>query len=169
MTLMKGSAYATMLFDYVRKSTGIHPGFLPPVGGLSVGLIALAYPEVLYWGFENVDVLLESRPWVPSPSVELLLQLVGAKVIATSLCRGSGLVGGMYAPSLFIGAALGSAYGNLARTLFAHADPALHLGWLKVAAPQAYALVVFPSPSPLFYYHLGMYKRRDFIFLVPLG
>lgn len=141
MTLVKGSAYATTFFENVKKTTGIPAGFLPPVGGLAVGVIALAYPEILYWGFENVDVLLESRPWARGPSVELLLQLVGVKVIATSLCRGSGLVGGMYAPSLFIGAALGSAYGNIARTLFSHVDPALHLEWIKVAAPQAYALV----------------------------
>lgn len=141
VTLVKGSAYATTLFENVRKTTGIPAGFLPPVGGLAVGVIALAYPEILYWGFENVDVLLESRPWVRGPSVELLLQLVGVKVIATSLCRGSGLVGGMYAPSLFIGAALGSAYGSIARTVFSHVDPSLHLEWLKVAAPQAYALV----------------------------
>ncbi len=58
-----------------------------------MGLIALVYPEILYWGFENVDVLLESqRPWVRAPLVDLLLQLVAAKLVATSLCRGSGLV-----------------------------------------------------------------------------
>lgn len=145
VTLVKGSAYATAVFENVRNSTGLPTGFFPPVGGLAVGVIALAYPEILYWGFENVDVLLESRPLDQilgrGPSVELLLQLVGVKVIATSLCRGSGLVGGMYAPSLFIGAALGSAYGSIARTVFSHADPVLHLEWLKVAAPQAYALV----------------------------
>lgn len=146
ITLVKGSAYATTIFDNVRKSTSLPAGFFPPVGGLAVGVIALAYPEILYWGFENVDVLLESRPvdhvlGQAGPSVDLLLQLVAVKVIATSLCRGSGLVGGMYAPSLFIGAALGSAYGSIARTVFAHADPSLHLEWLKVAAPQAYALV----------------------------
>lgn len=59
-----------------------------------MGLIALVYPEILYWGFENVDVLLESqRPWVQAPLVDLLLQLVAAKLVTTtSLCRGSGLV-----------------------------------------------------------------------------
>jgi len=146
VTLVKGSAYATTVFENVKKSTGLPAGFFPPVGGLAVGIIALAYPELLYWGFENVDVLLESRPLDQilgrgGPSVELLLQLVGVKVIATSLCRGSGLVGGMYAPSLFIGAALGSAYGSIASAVFSHADPVFHLEWLKVAAPQAYALV----------------------------
>ncbi|KAG0564110.1 hypothetical protein KC19_8G083600 [Ceratodon purpureus] len=174
VTLVKGSAYATTLFENVRKTTGIPAGFLPPVGGLAVGVIALAYPEILYWGFENVDVLLESRPWVRGPSVELLLQLVGVKVIATSLCRGSGLVGGMYAPSLFIGAALGSAYGSIVRTIFSYADPSLHLEWLKVAAPQAYALVGMaamlagvcqvPLTSVLLLFEL----TRDYRIILPL-
>jgi H+/Cl- antiporter ClcA len=143
VALVKGSAYATAMFDHVKKTTGIPAGLLPPVGGLAVGLIALAYPEILYWGFENVDVLLESqRPWVRAPPVDLLLQLVAAKLVATSLCRGSGLVGGVYAPSLFMGAALGSAYGSLAGAVIANADPMYHLDALKVAAPQAYALVI---------------------------
>lgn len=141
LALVKGSAYATTAFENIKKVTGIPAGFLPPVGGLAVGLIALAYPEILYWGFENVDVLLESRPGMRGPPVDLLVELVGAKLVATSLCRGSGLVGGMYAPSLFIGAALGSAYGSLVGTLLSRADPFFHLDALKVAAPQAYALV----------------------------
>jgi hypothetical protein len=71
----------------------------------------------------------------------LLLQLVGVKLVATAVCRGSGLVGGIYAPSLFMGAALGSAYGKLASVIFAAADPRFSLGVLSLAAPQAYALV----------------------------
>lgn len=142
VTLTKGTMYATASFEWLQKTTGLPSGFLPPIGGLCVGLVALKYPEVLYWGFANVDVLLESQlPWVRGPPAMLLIQLVGVKVLVTSICRGSGLVGGVYAPSLFIGAALGSAYGKLATYTLAHADPSLHLESLNVAAPQAYALV----------------------------
>jgi hypothetical protein len=175
VALVKGSAYATAMFDHVKKTTGIPAGLLPPVGGLAVGLIALAYPEILYWGFENVDVLLESqRPWVRAPPVDLLLQLVAAKLVATSLCRGSGLVGGVYAPSLFMGAALGSAYGSLAGAVIANADPMYHLDALKVAAPQAYALVGMaamlagvcqvPLTSVLLLFEL----TRDYRIILPL-
>jgi len=175
VALVKGSAYATAMFDHVKKTTGIPAGLLPPVGGLAVGLIALAYPEILYWGFENVDVLLESqRPWVRAPPVDLLLQLVAAKLVATSLCRGSGLVGGVYAPSLFMGAALGSAYGSLAGAVVANADPMYHLDALKVAAPQAYALVGMaamlagvcqvPLTSVLLLFEL----TRDYRIILPL-
>ena len=73
----------------------------PTLGGLGTGLIALAYPEVLYQGFGNVNAILEARGSDYAPAV--LLQIVAAKVVTTSICQRSGLVGGIYAPSIFMG------------------------------------------------------------------
>ena len=75
---------------------------LPAVGGLVTGVTALAYPEVLYQGFGNVDAVLDVQG--QPNSAWLLSQIVVAKVFATAVCRGSGLVGGLYAPSIFTGA-----------------------------------------------------------------
>ena len=78
------------------------PSWLHPIsGGFLCGLIALVRPEVLYQGYENLNSILEG-----SDTVAYLLEVVLLKVVATSLCRASGLVGGLYAPSLFIGAAV---------------------------------------------------------------
>lgn len=145
VALTKCTSFSTLAFQKLKAITGIPDAFLPPLGSLFVGFMALAYPEVLYWGFENVNILLESRPLQKGPPAMLLLQLVGVKIVATSISRGAGLVGGYYAPSLFIGAALGSAYGKLAGYAVTHADPIYHLDALKVAVPQAYALVTFIS------------------------
>lgn len=131
------------IFDNLHKATGIPRASFPILGGLSVGLIALVHPEILYWGFENVDILLESRPFVKGLSAELLLQLIAAKIVATSLCRASGLVGGYYAPSLFIGGATGMAYGKLIGLTVAKSNPMINLSVLEVASPQAYGLVLF--------------------------
>ncbi|CAI5965601.1 unnamed protein product [Closterium sp. NIES-64] len=79
---------------------------------------------------------------LPPPQVDFLLQLVALKVLATAICRGSGLVGGFYAPSLFIGAALGQAYGRLASDVLVAVDPEYNLQWIQVAAPQAYAMAL---------------------------
>ncbi|KAK4284914.1 hypothetical protein QN277_001683 [Acacia crassicarpa] len=135
------TSYMIANVDYLHNTTGIPRAVFPVLGGLSVGLIALAYPEILYWGFENVDILLESQPFVKSLSVDLLLQLVAIKIVATSLCRASGLVGGYYAPSLFIGAATGMAYGKFIGYIVAEVNPIIHLSVLEVASPQAYGLV----------------------------
>ena len=74
---------------------------MPALGGLCTGAVALAFPEILYQGFGNVNALLELKSEVYAPI--LLLQMLAAKVCVTAVCRGSGLVGGIYAPSIFMG------------------------------------------------------------------
>jgi len=61
----------------------------------------------------------------------LVLGLIGLKIIATSLTLGSGGSGGVFAPSLFIGAMLGSSFGSLLNFVF----PGI------AVSPGAYALV----------------------------
>ncbi|XP_026389635.1 chloride channel protein CLC-e-like [Papaver somniferum] len=141
LTLSRCTSYAITAVEKSQKVTGIPKVVFPVIGGLSVGVIALAYPEILYWGFENVDLLLESNPYVKGLPADLLLQLIGVKIITTSFCRASGLVGGYYAPSLFIGAATGMAYGKLVEQAVFLSDPIFHLSILEVASPQAYGLV----------------------------
>lgn len=141
LALSKCTSYALAVADYVHRTTTVPKAIFPAFGGLGVGLLALAYPEVLYWGFENVDVLLESRPFVVGLPAEILLQLIGVKIVATSLSRASGLVGGYYAPSLFIGAATGMAYGKFIGSTLSGTNPLLQLHIFEVASPQAYGLV----------------------------
>eukprot|EP00897_Mesotaenium_endlicherianum_P006455 jgi/Mesen1/5838/ME000297S05026 len=129
--------WSTALFDFARERLGVPAAVTPALGGLCVGFIALQYPGVLYWGFSNVNEILHSRQSASAPGPKLMTQLIAAKILATALCRGSGLVGGIYAPSLFIGSAVGSVYGSLAGAAINAAVP----GRGEVAAPQAYALV----------------------------
>jgi len=110
---------------------GIDRGWHAPMGGFILGCLALNYPQVTYQGFDNVNSLLVKNATLTYTPL-VLGELVLVKLLATSMCRGAGLVGGVYAPSLFMGAALGSAYGGLLAPMLATAF---------VAPPQAYALV----------------------------
>lgn len=74
--LTKGSAVASQGFERLRTVGGIHPFFLPSFGGLTVGVLALAYPEILYWGWINVNDLLAPGPSPFELPAILLLQLV---------------------------------------------------------------------------------------------
>ncbi|XP_022946999.1 chloride channel protein CLC-e [Cucurbita moschata] len=141
LSFSKCTSYMLATVDKVHKDFGVSRALFPILGGFSTGLIALAYPEILYWGFENVDLLLESRPFVKPLSAELLAQLVVVKILATSLCRASGLVGGYYAPSLFIGAATGMAYGKFIGIALSEPNTAIDFSIFEVASPQAYGLV----------------------------
>lgn len=130
-------AWFTKAFDYIKERFGLPVVVCPALGGLGAGLIALKYPGILYWGFTNVEEILHTGKSASAPGIWLLTQLVAAKVVATALCKGSGLVGGLYAPSLMIGAAVGAVFGGSAAELINSAIP----GNAAVAQPQAYALV----------------------------
>lgn len=127
----------TNFFEYIKERFGLPGVVTPALGGLGAGIIALKYPGILYWGFNNVDEILHTGKIASAPGIWLLAQLAAAKVVATALCKGSGLVGGLYAPSLMIGAAVGAVFGGSAGQLINSAIP----GNTAIAEPQAYALV----------------------------
>lgn len=132
-------AWFTKFFDFIKEKFGLPAVACPALGGLGAGIIALKYPGILYWGFTNVEEILHTGKIASAPGIGLLTQLAAAKVVATALCKGSGLVGGLYAPSLMIGAAVGAVFGGSAAELINSAIP----GNTAVAEPQAYALVQF--------------------------
>jgi CIC family chloride channel protein len=95
------------------------------LGGAAVGGIALLAPEVLGVGYEAMNHALTA-----APAASLLVGLLLAKILAVSLTIGSGGSGGVFAPSLFLGATLGGAVGAVVQAWFPGAAP-----------PGAYALV----------------------------
>jgi len=114
---------------YVRTFYGIHRLFgrltivpksvRPAIGGLLVGLTALVIAP--YCGAEGIffggyGLMTHSIAGV-IPAVPLLI-LILAKILATSLSISTGGSGGVFAPSLAIGALLGAAVGSAAQTLF---------------------------------------------------
>lgn len=87
----------------------IPPWTRPMVGGLGVGIIAIAFPEVLGVGYGTTDDALKGEL-----GLLLLLGILAAKIAATALTLGSGFGGGVFSPSLFLGAMLGGAFGVVA-------------------------------------------------------
>lgn len=85
----------------------------PALGGLGVGLIGLFRPEALGIGYETIDQALSGRI-----TMTLALLLVLAKTLTTGISIGSGMSGGIFAPSLFIGAMTGAVFGHLAQYFF---------------------------------------------------
>ncbi|XP_073307286.1 chloride channel protein CLC-f-like isoform X1 [Primulina huaijiensis] len=163
-------AWFSKAFLLIKEKLGIPDVACPALGGLGAGLIALKYPGILYWGFTNVDEIVRTGKTASAPGIWLLAQLSAAKVVATTLCKGSGLVGGLYAPSLMIGAAVGAVFGGSAGELINSAIP----GNATIAEPQAYALVGMaatlasvcsvPLTSVLLLFEL----TRDYRILLPL-
>jgi len=85
----------------------------PALGGFAIGGLSLFFPQILGVGYESITTaLLGQLSWL------LLLTLVFVKIAATSLTIGSGGSGGIFAPSLFIGAMMGGIYGHVVHYLF---------------------------------------------------
>ncbi|MBW4565122.1 MAG: chloride channel protein [Mojavia pulchra JT2-VF2] len=102
----------------------------PIIGGVIVGVLALHFPQILGIGYGTVQAMLQDVEF----SLPLLVALLLVKLLMTAVSTGSGFVGGLFAPAMFLGASFGSAYAKIL-TLIAPA-----IGEL-MAAPPAYAMV----------------------------
>ncbi len=104
------------------------PASLKTAGtGLIIGIIGLFLPQVLGVGYGTIQDILNKN----IVALWLLLALLIVKLFLTPFSIGGGFLGGVFAPSLYLGAALGGAYGIAAAGLF----PGLGID------PQAFALV----------------------------
>ncbi len=96
------------------------------VGGVMVGIIGLQLPQVFGVGYTTISLALAG-----TLSAVTMAALVATKIVATSITIGSGGSGGVFAPSLFLGAMLGGVVGTLVSQYFPGAT----------ASSGAYALV----------------------------
>ncbi|MEX2356128.1 MAG: chloride channel protein [Thermaerobacterales bacterium] len=109
------------------EKLSVIPQYLHPMlGGLVIGGLAYYVPAILGVGYPTIEGALHGEF-----SIGFLFLLLVAKIVATSITLGSGGSGGVFAPSLFLGSALGAAVGIFFHALF----PA------TTAASGAYALV----------------------------
>lgn len=129
------------------------------VGGLGLGALAIVLPEVVGNGYEPLAELLSGRlPWL------VLVVLLIAKPLATTLSVSSGLPGGVFTPTLLLGACLGALFGEGANQLFPG----------HVAPPSAYALVglaglcAATTHAPLMAAVLGFELSADYAIVLPL-
>ena len=115
--------YSEEIFDNRIKI----PEYLKPaLGGIGIGVIALMFPEIMGVGYDSINIALTGNLiWY------FALALIFMKILATSLTLGSGGSGGIFAPSLFMGAMLGYFFGSFVHTYFPNIT----------ATPGAYALV----------------------------
>jgi CIC family chloride channel protein len=89
------------------KRLKIPPHVKPALGALGVGLMGLAFPEVISSGYGWMQLAIEGNK--VELAVWTMAALVGLKIVATALTIGSGGSGGVFAPGLFIGGMLGGA------------------------------------------------------------
>lgn len=109
-------------FDKLR----LHSLIKPAIGGLLVGVLGLRFPQIFGVSYEAMDAGLLGQL-----GIWLAFVLVFAKILATSLTLGSGGSGGIFAPSLFLGAMTGNVVGSLFHSAFPN----------SMSSPGAFSLV----------------------------
>ena len=133
--------------------------FQPVAGGLAVGIMGYFAPNVMGVGYNFVEQVLNG-----DVVLKTVIVLGVLKIIATAMCYSSGNAGGIFGPSLFIGAMMGAAVGSIAHTLF----PSV------TAGPGAYALVGMGTAfagivrTPLTSVIMIFEVTRDYTIIVPL-
>ncbi len=104
-----------MLVEDLSQRTSLPGWSRPAIAGLLLGVIAVGFPEVLGVGYEATNTALSDQYplWT-------LVALIVLKTAATAICLGCGFAGGIFSPSLFIGAMVGGAFGVIATATFPH-------------------------------------------------
>jgi chloride channel protein, CIC family len=133
--------------------------YQPIVGGILVGMMGWFVPQVLGVGYDHVGAVLNG-----GMALRLMVILLVLKLFAVTTAYASGNAGGIFGPSLFLGAMLGGAVGTVAHTLF----PAY------AATPGAYALVGMGTAfagivrAPMTSVVMIFEITRDYAVIVPL-
>lgn len=166
--------------DPVQKAFGSLPSYARPIlGALTCGIVGIFRPEVLFFGYETLNGLLSNNS-IPTLT---LLSLLASKIFTTAVSAGSGLVGGTFAPSLFLGGMCGASFHNIVQSIFTALDSAgiggsqilLPFGiFFQLADVPAYAMVGAASTlaalfrAPLTASLLLFELTRNYDILIPL-
>ncbi len=132
----------------------------PAIAGLALGLVGVYLPQVFGVGYETIENILKGEQL----GIGLLLALLVAKLFLTPLSIGAGFMGGVFAPSLFLGATLGAAYGALANTLF----PSLAIAVPAFALVGMAAVLAGAVHAPLTAILLLFEMTNDYRIILPL-
>ena len=130
---MKGLTHKRFFPDISK----INPIVQPAVAGLICGIFSCFVPEVIGIGTETIRDLVSGKL-----SLEFVILLLVLKMMLTIICLRLGLIGGVFAPALFLGACVGVIVGFCINFF----SPELNLNLLTVASMAAFGSCVIGGP-----------------------
>jgi len=101
--------WTEIFFDNLKMPESVKPA----IGGMLLGVLGVFFPQIFADGYRTIDLALYGRM-----AFGLMFILVFLKIAATSMTLGSGNSGGIFAPSLFMGAMIGGTFGSIANAYF---------------------------------------------------
>lgn len=154
-------AYGNSLYsmEHLFEKIPIPEASKAAIGGLCLGFLALAIPQIHSTGYPIMESALHDK--LP---LQMVFLFMAAKILATILTLGSGGSGGIFAPSLFIGAMMGSTYGKVVRYLF----PAITAGASSYAMVGMGTVFAGATHAPLTAIIILFEMTRDPKIILPL-
>lgn len=131
--------FVAMGADWTARRVTMPLWLRPVIGGLIIGAIGVFLPEILGVGYEATNAALTQRF-----SLVMLLSLLVAKTVATAITLASRFGGGVFSPSLYLGAMTGGAFGIIAASVFP--DYASSNGLYAIVGMGAVAAAVLGAP-----------------------
>ena len=128
-----------MTADWSARRFAMPLWLRPALGGLAVGMMALSVPEILGVGYEATSLAIRENY-----TLGWLLVLLVAKTVATAISLASRFGGGVFSPSLYLGAMAGGAFGIIAAS--AVPDYASNYGVYALLGMGAVAGAVLGAP-----------------------
>jgi chloride channel protein, CIC family len=140
---------ALMTTERIAWNFKIRLWLRPVIGGLMVGSIAVFFPQILGVGYDATDMALKQgfELW-------LLLALIVAKTAATAITLASRFAGGVFSPSLYLGAMAGCAFGIIAASVFPEVASSSGLYALLGAGAVSAAVLGAPLSSTMIVFEL---------------
>lgn len=147
VSLMKAIFWAEDFGNYVQRKTGVPRWLRPTVAGALLGLIAIPFPHIIGVGYETTSGALTGTMLLREAII-----LAVMKTVAVAITLGGRMGGGVFSPSLVIGALTGLAFGVIATSAFPEISGSVTLYALAgmgavsaavLGAPISTALIVF--------------------------
>ncbi|MEM8554877.1 MAG: chloride channel protein [Pseudomonadota bacterium] len=113
VALMKGIFAAETFANEVQDRTGLHRSLRPGVSGAMLGVIAIWFPHIIGVGYETT-----ARALTGNLTLSLAIVFVVIKCIAVAITFAGRMGGGVFSPSLMVGALTGLAFGYVATSIF---------------------------------------------------
>jgi CIC family chloride channel protein len=113
VALMRAVFWAEDLGNLAQRLTGMPRWLRPAVAGLLLGALAIQFPHIIGVGYETTSAALTGELWLHEAIVFTIL-----KIAAVAITLGGRMGGGIFSPSLMIGALTGLAFGIVATSIF---------------------------------------------------
>ncbi len=156
-----GILFVKVLYYFEDKFDAVKiPDFYKTaMGGILLGIIGLSFPQIFGVGYSAMNIAL-----LGNMEIWMLFALIFMKVLASSITLGSGSSGGIFAPSLFMGAMTGGLFGNILNKIF----PGMTAGAGAYSLVAMSAVVAATTHAPITAIMIIFEMTNDYKIILPL-